>query len=178
MADILKIAELADGIYARHGTRDPFEIARAEGVRVCRYDLGSLAGMYVVIKDTPFIAISEGLESREAHTVCAHELGHHFLHLSLARTSALADSSLFSGGGRLENEANAFACQLLVSDDDILDAMNGKSELLTVASELGVPTELAAIKCEMLREKGYRINPLYFSSDFMKNLIKNPLTEN
>ena len=97
MADILKIAELADGVCTKHGTRDPFEIASEEGVRVCRYDLGTLAGMYVVIESTPFIAISEALESREAYTVCAHELGHHLLHFSLAKTSALADSSLFSG---------------------------------------------------------------------------------
>lgn len=177
MADILKIAELADGIYSKYGTRDPFEIASEEGVRVCSYDLGSLAGMYVVIENTPFIAISDSLEKREAYTVCAHELGHHFLHFSLANASALADSSLFSGGGRLENEANIFACQLLVSDCEMLEAMNGKNELAAVASELSVPVELAAVKCEILRKKGHRINSVDFSADFMKNLIKNPLTE-
>lgn len=177
MADILKIAELADGVCAKHGTRDPFEIASEEGVRVCRYDLGTLAGMYVVIESTPFIAISEALESREAYTVCAHELGHHLLHFSLAKTSALADSSLFSGGGRLENEANIFACQLLVSDGEFCEAMDGKRELFAVASELSIPAELAALKCDILREKGYKINSVDFSADFMKNLIKNPLTE-
>lgn len=167
MADILAIAKTARDTAEALCTNDPFAIADAEGIRVCFYDLGSLNGMYTVIGGVSFIALSESLGAGEARLVCAHELGHHFLHKGIARTAALADSALFSGGGRLEYEANVFAAELLVSDDALCDAAKICPDIARAASELDVHPEILAVKCEILRNKGSNFNPLEINVDFL-----------
>ncbi|MBQ7011537.1 MAG: ImmA/IrrE family metallo-endopeptidase [Clostridia bacterium] len=171
MADILAIAEQTRQIVRARGARDPYEIAEREGVRVCRYDLGSLNGMYIVIDGISFIAISSCLEEEEARLVCAHELGHHFLHKCLAESSALSDSSLFSGGGRLEYEANVFAAELLVCDRELLDAARSCRELVGAANELGVCPELLSVKSEILRKRGLELNPMEIEPDFLRKKL-------
>ena len=167
MADILAIAEAARDAAEAHCSRDPFFIAEAEGVQVCFYDLGSLNGMYTVLGGVCFIALSEALGAAEARLVCAHELGHHFLHKSIARTAALADSTLFSGGGRLEYEANVFAAELLVSDKALFDAVKTCPDIACAASELEVHPEILAVKSEILRNRGSDFNPLEINVDFL-----------
>ena len=172
MADILAIANAACDAVRAFNSRDPFAIADAEGVRVCFYDLGSLNGMYTVIDGVSFIALSELIGDSEARLVCAHELGHHFLHKSIALTSALADSSLFSGGGRLEYEANVFAAELLVSDNALFDAVKTCPDITRAASELDVHPEILAVKSEILRSKGLDFNPIEINVDFLRKQLQ------
>ena len=157
-----------------YGSRDPFEIAEREGVTVCSYDLGSLNGMYTVLCGVPFIALSESLDRYGARLVCAHELGHHMLHRALAETTALHDSEIFSGGGRLENEANEFAAELLISDRKLLCAVRDFGSLSAVAAELGECEELVAVKSELLRSAGSSLRQMDVQVDFLKkNFSKN-----
>ena len=172
MADILAIAGAASDAAEHHHSRDPFFIADAEDVRVCFYDLGSLNGMYTVIGGVSFIAISSVIGESEARLVCAHELGHHFLHKSLAESTALADSALFSGGGRLEYEANAFAAELLVADDALCDAVKTCPDIASAAAELDVHPEILAVKGEILRSKGLNFNPLEIKVDFLRKQLQ------
>ncbi len=172
MADILAIAKTARDAAEAFCSRDPFSIADADGVRVCFYDLGSLNGMYTVLDGVSFIALSESLGSTEARLVCAHELGHHFLHKSIAHTSALADSTLFSGGGRLEYEANVFAAELLVSDEALYDAVKTCPDIARAASELDVHPEILAVKSEILRSKGSDFNPIEINVDFLRKQLQ------
>lgn len=162
-------ARAAAQILSRYQTRDPFEIAEREGVSVCYYDLGSLNGMYTVLCGVPFIALSAGLDRYGARLVCAHELGHHLLHRALAATAALHDGGIFSGGGRLENEANTFAAELLISDRELLSAARVCGSLSAAASELGHPEELVAVKSEILRAAGIGLRQLEIQADFLKN---------
>ncbi|MBQ2733047.1 MAG: ImmA/IrrE family metallo-endopeptidase [Clostridia bacterium] len=172
MADILAIAGSASKAAERFRSRDPFSIAEAEGVRVCFYDLGSLNGMYTVLDGVSFIALSESLGVSEARLVCAHELGHHFLHQSIARTTALADSTLFSGGGRLEYEANIFAAELLVPDEALREAVKTCPDIACAASELDVHPEILAVKSEILRNKGTDLNPIEIKVDFLRKELQ------
>ncbi len=172
MADMLAIAKTAREAAKTFCSRDPFFIAEAEEVRVCFYDLGSLNGMYTVLDGVSFIALSNALGAAEARLVCAHELGHHFLHKSIARTTALADSALFSGGGRLEYEANVFAAELLVSDDALFDAVKICPDIAHAASELDVHPEILAVKSEILRNKGSNFNPVEINVDFLRKELQ------
>jgi len=172
MANIKDIAAIADAVVKEYSSRDPYEIAEKEGVRVCSYDLGSLNGMYVVISNVEFIALSSALSGGEERLVCAHELGHHYLHRELAQTSALADSSLYSGGGRLEYEANAFAAELLITDREMLEVIKDCPDLEKAATELGQLPELVAVKCEILRERGLNLRPLEIESGFLKRNLQ------
>ena len=172
MADLIAIASVAADTADAYSTRDPFSIAEAEGVRVCFYDLGSLNGMYTVLGGVSFIAISSALAKSEARLVCAHELGHHFLHKSLAENTALADSALFAGGGRLEYEANVFAAELLVSDDALCEAVKICPDIACAASELDVHPEIIAVKSEILRSKGLNFNHIEIKVDFLRKQLQ------
>ena len=172
MADLVAIAKAASSVADTYATRDPFSIAEAEGVRVCFYDLGTLNGMYTVLGGVSFIAISSALAKSEARLVCAHELGHHFLHQSLAESTALADSSLFAGGGRLEYEANVFAAELLVSDAQLCDAVKICPDIASAASELDVHPEIIAVKSEILRNKGLNLNHIEIKVDFLRKQLQ------
>ena len=172
MADITCIAEQARKIICAQDARDPYEIAEGEGVRVCRYDLGSLNGMYIVLDGVSFIALSSALDREEARLVCAHELGHHFLHRQFAESSALSDSSLFSGGGRLEYEANVFAAELLVGDRELVEVLRSCPDLNSAAAELGVCPELLAVKSEILRKRGLELNPVEMEHDFLRRKLQ------
>lgn len=172
MSELLSFAEAAGKAAEAYGVRDPYEIAEREGVRVCRYDLGSLNGMYTVLAGVPFIALGASLGKEEERLVCAHELGHHFLHKSLAETAALSDSAIFSGGGRLEYEANVFAAELLIGDGALLEAAKACGDVTCIAAELEVHPELLAIKGEILRKKGYDFNPLDINVDFLRKQLR------
>ena len=78
------LSNIGAKLVRRCGTRDPFEIARQLGIEVIFCDnLGSLKGMYRVIKRNRFIFISSSLGDRMQRIVCAHELGHDQLHRKL-----------------------------------------------------------------------------------------------
>ena len=97
---------------------------------------------------------------------------HHFLHQSIARTTALADSTLFSGGGRLEYEANIFAAELLVPDEALREAVKTCPDIACAASELDVHPEILAVKSEILRNKGTDLNPIEIKVDFLRKELQ------
>ena len=78
--DILALSERT----AKSHRRDPFSVAEAEGIGVSFYPFRQLPGMYGVVAGQPFIALKTGLPPGTARVICAHELGHHFLHRDVA----------------------------------------------------------------------------------------------
>ena len=98
-------------------TRDPFELAECLNVEVMTGPLGSRAGCYMFLKNHKCIFLNEDLNNQERSLVMAHELAHSILHRKqncyFIRNQTLLLTSKF------EIEANTFAAELLISDDDI-----------------------------------------------------------
>ena len=90
------ILALAGEMAALHD-RDPFSAAWAEGVRVAFYPFRDLPGMYGTVLGIPFIAIQSGLSPMSARVICAHEMGHHFLHRPVADVGFLGESLVVGG---------------------------------------------------------------------------------
>lgn len=101
----------------KHGTRDPFKIAKGEGITVLYEELGTINGYYNKVLRMKQIHINHNLSEIEKHFTCAHELGHAMLHKD-QNTNFLLSSTLMSVE-KLEREADEFALDLLVSSDDI-----------------------------------------------------------
>ena len=96
------------------GTRDPFEMIKGMNVILVFYPLDGVRGFYQYFKRNNIIYIDESLSRNDQQFVCAHELGHMFLH---KRCNALfMDTRTQFNTSRYELEADKFAVNLLISD--------------------------------------------------------------
>lgn len=74
---------------------------------------------------------------------------------------------------RTEYEANLFAAELLIDDNELLDLLNdNEKSFFGVAKELYVPAELLDFKFHILKNKGYHLKAPYIAqADFLKGNI-------
>jgi len=151
------------------GTRDPFQIAEELGIHVIfDYDFNELKGMYKVIQRSRFIFINGNLSRRDQRTVCAHELGHDRFHRHFAKSAALQEFMLYDMRSRPEYEANIFAGELLIDDDDIFSLIENECDIYQIAEELGEDMNLVLIKIDELRRQGYDVRAPYRpNADFL-----------
>lgn len=72
-----------------------------------------------------------------------------------------------------EYEANLFAAELIISDEEILELLNDRDKsFFSMAKELYVPAELLDFKFRVLKNKGLKIESPYIAqSNFLKNDI-------
>jgi len=163
------IQEEARRLVRRHGTRDPFVIAKELGIHVIfDYDFKALKGMYKVIQRSRFIFINGNMNSRDKKTVCAHELGHDRFHQHFAKSGVLQEFMLYDMRTRPEYEANIFASELLIDDNEILALVKEEPDICYIARELGEDINLVLIKIDELRKRGYDLRvPYRPQSDFL-----------
>lgn len=56
--------------------------------------------------------------------ICAHELGHAVLHSQMPGIESFHDFALFDDTSSTEYEANVFAAELLLKDEDVFELLN------------------------------------------------------
>ena len=106
-----QLSKVGSDLVRRCGTRDPFQIANALGINVmddCE-NLGSLKGMYCIVKRNRFIFLNKDLSPQMKRIVCAHEIGHDRLHRALAKKHGLQEFVLYDMATKPEYEANIVA---------------------------------------------------------------------
>lgn len=158
-------------VMKRHHTRDPFQICEKMGIFVRYKDLGaSLKAYYFVHSRIHNIILNQDVEPAFGKVLCAHELGHALLHTPQAGALMFRELNVFDVTGHMEYEANLFAAELLIRDEDILRL--GDESPLTIqglAAELFVPVELIDFKLRILKHKGYTVNTPYDAkADFLQ----------
>lgn len=142
----------AEKLLHKYKTRDPYKIARQCGIEIIIRELGALKGFYKVIYRNPFIFLNKAMSRSTARIVCAHELGHHFLHREFA-AFGFEETSLFSPASRREYEANLFAAELLLADGDVEElAAEGYTDV-QIAAALGADRTLVQLKLAALQAK-------------------------
>lgn len=140
--------------------RDPYDIAAGLGIKIIKnYDFKKLYGMYTVIKRRRIIILNGNLDKSLEKTVLAHELGHDRMHRNLAANRVVHDVMLYDMTARPEYEANMFAAELLISDDEILELMReyGYSTEQT-AGILGFNINLIGIKLASMSMRGFEFS--------------------
>ena len=163
------IQTVAQELIIKYDTRDPFELCKAIGVEVFYADLGSLKGMYKYLKKNRFAVINENLDSFTKRLVCAHELGHDILHQNLAKQVCLQEFMLYDMKSRPEFEANLFASEILLSDDNILILAHEGLDIEQISKELCTDINLIALKVSSMNTRGYRFNnTIDAKSDFLR----------
>lgn len=113
----MNIKRLVDSLVRKYNTRNPFEIINNLNVIVVFYPLHGVKGFYQYFQRNNIIYIDESLSYHERLFVCAHELGHMLMH---KKTNAIfMDSRTQLNTSKYELEANRFAMDLLIADNDI-----------------------------------------------------------
>lgn len=127
-----KVAELVE----QSGTNNPFEIASQKNITVLYSDLGDTLGFFFAHRRSKFIHLHNGSSESKNRFVCAHELGHVFLHPGIS-TPFMRKCTLLSVD-RIEKEANTFAIRLLTYNANIIEGETKKQFYL----RHGVPIEM------------------------------------
>ncbi|PEQ82004.1 ImmA/IrrE family metallo-endopeptidase [Bacillus cereus] len=130
-------------IIKKHGTTNPFEIAKRKDIIVLFEYLGNTLDFYNTYKRFKFIHINNRINENIQHFVCAHELGHAVLHPK-ANTPFLRNQTFFSVD-RLEIEANTFAVELLLTDEMISAYKDTRLSIQEIAEAHGIPGGFARL---------------------------------
>ena len=111
--------------------------------------------------------INEELDEVTKGVVCAHELGHDMLHRKLS-VGGIRENTLFLANNKTEREANLFASEILILDDDILSALSECDSVKRLSAQLGLPSELIQYKLEAMNFKGHHFKLSDVKNDFLK----------
>lgn len=168
------IKKTVEDLINKYSTNDPESLIELLDIRLYfRNDFEQLLGLYTVVNDKDCIFINNNLDEYVTKIITAHELGHFLLHRDFAIDNILQDFGMFDISGRIEYEANAFAAQLLISDEDILKLLPYEYSLDHISALLYFPKEIVAIKINEMKNMGYKNLCVDLpSSNFLYNYIK------
>lgn len=127
----------------KHETRDPLKIANYLNIAVSYKNYSHCTkGYYIRTLRNRFIIVNATLDEYSQKIVLAHELGHAILHSS-EPVYFIREYTLFPVGS-YELEANKFAAELLILDDEISEFKDASIEY--IAATLEVNEELVKYK--------------------------------
>ena len=115
----MNIKKRVNQLVRKYKTRNPLEIAENMGCIIIRQPLNDVRGFYHYFQRNHIICIDDSLPEHIVKFVVAHELGHIILHKG--SNAIFMDTNTFFVRNKLENQANKFAIELLITDDDICE---------------------------------------------------------
>ena len=117
----------ANRVVRQCGTRNADRIARELGLIVMPRDFSRQKGAYIVIERNRYIFINKHLDPVMHDIVLLHEIGHDCLHRREAiQVGGLQEFNIFDmRDQRMEYEANMFAAQVALPDEEILEYLSG-----------------------------------------------------
>lgn len=170
MANTSEIVRKANHLVKECGTRDPNRIARELGIEVMPCDFKRQKGAYKVILRNRFIFIKQDLHPVMSNIVMLHEIGHDILHKSEAiAAGGFKEFNIFNMQDiRMEYEANIFASQVALDDDEFLELCEKGYDIQQIARALHSDINLVALKSDTLISQGYRLRQQEHTNDFLK----------
>lgn len=130
----------------------------------------SQKGAYKVIMRNRFMFVKEDLHPVMENIVLLHELGHDTLHRDEAtKVGGFKEFNIFDiRDSRMEYEANIFASQIAIPDDDFLELAEQGCDVQQIARTMHSDVNLVALKADTLISQGYRLRPQQHRNDFLK----------
>jgi len=143
----MSIKKLALALYQEYDTRNPFTVCEILGITIVFTQLKGTRGFFHRAYGTDTLYIDENLPEYVQVFICAHELGHAFLHGGV--NAVYMDTRTFQVIGKYENAANHFAAFLLWPDDDeLLEYVDYTWEQLSAL--MGMPEETVKWRYEQI----------------------------
>lgn len=138
------IKSIVENLKSKFNTNDPKLLAELLDINIVYIDLNDTWGMYRYIKRNKFIFINNNLDEIKKRFVLAHELGHAILHTK--NNCFYLKHNTYTKVSSFEIEANKFAIELILSDNDLLEIKDMNFNLEQMACYFRVPLELLEFK--------------------------------
>ena len=154
---------------------DPFRLCHDMGIILLPQALGkapdAIKGFFLENRRIMTITVNSDLPEVIQRIIVAHEIGHAKLHRK-SGIHAFHEVGLFDESSFMEQEANLFAAEFLLDDQDVLETLNSDSTFFAAASRLRVPMELLDFKFRVLKWKGYKLiePPITAQSNFLRDM--------
>ena len=170
MAQSKDAVSVANTIFRTYEHRRPERIAKEAGILIIPAPFKKQKGAYKVIERQPIVFINDSLHPVVREIVFGHELGHHFLHREEAiQAGGFQEFNLFDmRESRMEYEANLFAAQLMLPDDEIKEYIYKGFDIHQIARAMRSDINLVAIKVAELNRQGYGFRTQEFRNNFLK----------
>ncbi len=127
-------------------------------------------GAYTVIERQPIIFYKQDLHPVMKQIVLGHELGHHYLHRAeIADCGIFKEFNIFDmRDNHYEYEANVFAAQIMLPDDEILEYIMNGFDISQIASAMCSDINLIALKVAEMNRRGYKFREQEHNTKFLK----------
>ena len=169
-ASTSEIVRKANQLVIQCGTRDPHKIAEELDIEIMYCSFKAQRGAYKVIMRNRFMFVKDDLHPVMENIVLLHELGHDSLHRDEAtKVGGFEEINIFDiRDSRMEYEANIFATQIALPDDDFLELAEQGYDVQQIASAMHSDVNLVALKADTLISQGYRLRPQEYKNRFLK----------
>ena len=156
----------------KYRTSDPFELMDVMNVVTMfsdSYSRNGLKGFCMIQNRTKYVVINNRLPDEEQRVVAAHELGHIVVHNTDLMVGAFKDDDIYMATGKKEREANFFAADFLIADEEVIELMKTcDANFFNVAKALSIPAPFFAFKLYSMVERGYAMHvPVDLDSAFL-----------
>ena len=170
MSQFKDAVSVANKIFRTYEHRKPERIVKEMGILIFPAPFKKQKGAYKVVERQPIIFISDNLHPVIREIVFGHELGHHLLHREEAlQSGGFHEFNLFDmRENRMEYEANLFAAQLMLPDDEIQEYIYQGYDVQQIARAMRSDINLVAIKIAELNRQGCCFKEQEYRSDFLK----------
>lgn len=158
----------------KYETDNVYELCDAMKILVLPESLGrkpdSIKGFFLMHRNVKSITYNCDLPDYLQDVIVSHEVGHAVLHQGAAIKS-FHDVVMFDKVSPMEKEANVFAAELLISDEELLKNLRSTRDFFKAAQCLYVPPQLFELKYRQLMSKYHLPEPpIYSDSCFLKNI--------
>lgn len=155
MRNFDKAISSAQRLVRKYKTRDPFVIAELLGIKIIfQPNFKNQKGAFTVLMGVPFIFINPHLSDHMQRIVCAHEIGHALLHRSLAKAdSPLMEFEIMDMQTACEYEANVFASNFLLDEDEISEYLEQGCDVVFIARAMNTNINLLLMKLQSQSSK-------------------------
>lgn len=138
---MVDIKQLIHNLDKKYKTLDPYELAEAMGIIIHRMELGNTRGFCYTSRRIKQIILNNNLPEWTERFVLAHEIGHLVMH---PKHSAPFLQSTFFSMDKFEIEANKFATELIIPDDELMDMYEYTVDELSAL--YGLPREIIELR--------------------------------
>ncbi len=159
-----------------YGETDPVKLCNTMNIIILYEQMGrspdACKGFFIEHCRIRTVTVNSDLPDVIQRIILAHELGHAALHRNSTGLHAFHEFSLFDETSHMEYEANLFAAELLLDDQQVVDTLNRDVSFFGAASALLVPAELLDFKFRVMKRKGYKLTdpPTNARGDFIKGI--------
>ena len=170
-----EIVDAVEKVKRRYQEDDPFRLCRAMGIILLPRSFGrsedAIKGFFLQEKRIKTITYNVDLPEVFQRIIIGHEIGHSQLHAK-GGVHTFHDVAMFDVSSQYEKDANLFAAEYLLDDDQVLEKLNSDNTFFSAASALRVPFELLDFKFRVMKWKGYKLvePPITARSNFLRNV--------